>query len=186
MKKYPNWENVEENGNFNSIKPGGYVAFIKNVDDDPNKECLKISYDIAEGEFKNYYMELYKAQNFWGGSFFRSYKESAIGFFKGFITSIENSNPGYKWDWNEKGLKGKYIGIVLQEEEYIPTQGKHVGEVRTRLIVQETHSIDKIRKGDYTVKDKKLLSQNQNTSSQKTFNENQSQSFGIVDDDIQF
>ena len=63
-------------------------------------------------------MGLYNSQNFWGGNFFRSYKESTIGFFKGFITAIEKSNPAYRWDWNEQGLKGKLIGIVLQEEEY--------------------------------------------------------------------
>jgi len=186
MRKYQGWESVEESGNFDSIKPGGYVAVIKNIEDDSDKECLRISYDIAEGKFKNYYMSLYNSQNFWGGNFFRSYKESAIGFFKGFITAIEKSNPTYRWDWNEQGLKGKLIGIVLQEEEYIPQQGKYAGQVRTRLIVQEVHSVDKIRKGDYTVKEKKSLVQNQNTQSQNTSSFADSQSFNIGEDDIQF
>lgn len=182
MKKYPGWEDVKENENFDVIKPGGYIAMIKNVEDDVNKECLRISYDIAEGKFKDYYMNLYRSQNFWGGSFFRSYKESAIGFFKGFITAVEKSNLPYRWNWDEQSLKGKKIGIVLQEEEYIPTQGKHVGEVRTRLIVQEIHSIDKIRKGDFTVKEKKMLSQVQNQSMQS----DNTNPFNIVEDDIQF
>jgi len=187
MKKYPGWENVEENGNFNSLKPGGYIAIIKNVADDANKECLKISYDIAEGEFKNYYMDLYRSQNFWGGNFFRSYKENAISFFKGFITAIEKSNPGYKWDWNEQGLKGKKVGIVLQEEEYIPQQGKHAGEVRIRLIIQEVHTLEKIRKGEYTVKEKKILTQSQSVQAQQTTNQfNKENSFDIMEDDIQF
>ena len=102
MRKYQGWESVEESGNFDSIKPGGYVAVIKNIEDDSDKEYLRISYDIAEGKFKNYYMGLYNSQNFWGGNFFRSYKESTIGFFKGFITAIEKSNPAYRWDWNEQ------------------------------------------------------------------------------------
>lgn len=39
-------------------------------------------------------------------------------YFKGFITAVEESNPGYKWNWDEKTLKGKKIGIVFRMEEY--------------------------------------------------------------------
>lgn len=38
--------------------------------------------------------------------------------FKGLITTIEKSNPGFTWSWDEKALKGKKVGIVLREEEY--------------------------------------------------------------------
>ena len=36
-----------EAGEFESLPAGGYVAVIKNVEDDPQKECLKISFDIS-------------------------------------------------------------------------------------------------------------------------------------------
>lgn len=183
MKKYPNWENVEEAKEFPKLTPGGYIAFIKNVEDVTDKEYLKVSFDIAEGEFKNHFMDLYKSQNFWGGSFFRSYKESAISFFKGFTTAVEKSNSGYKWDWNEQKLKGKLIGIVLQEEEYVPEQGKHAGELRTRLIVQEVRSVDEIRKGNFNVKPKKTLENKPNAFAE---NKADSKEFSIDIDDIQF
>lgn len=188
MKKINDWENIKEADEFTSIKPGGYIAYIKNIQDDTQKEYLKVSYDIKEGEFKDYYMNLYQSQNFWGGAFYRSYKENAQSFFKGFITAVEKSNQGYKWDWNEQGLKGKLIGIVLQEEEYIPQQGKHAGKVRTRLIVQETRSVDEIRKGNYTVKEKKTLS-NKKTSFEEDRKIDEmfdSNSFDITEDDIEF
>jgi hypothetical protein len=32
--------------------------------------------------------------------------------------SIENSNPGYHWDWDEKGLKGKKLGVLFRNKEW--------------------------------------------------------------------
>lgn len=183
MKKYPNWEDVQEAGNFDSLKPGGYIAKIINVVDNGNKEYLEILFDIADGEFKDYYKKLFDSRNFWGGRFYKSYKESVINFFKGFTIAVENSNFGYKWDFDEQKLKGKLIGVVLREEEYVPTQGEHAGEVRTKLGVQEVRSVDEIRKGNFKVKDKKVLEtkQQQSQNSQDSF-----KSIDIMKDDIQF
>ena len=54
--------NVQANagGEFPRVTPGGYVIGIVSVQDVPEKEYLKISYDIAEGELKNYYYEMKK------------------------------------------------------------------------------------------------------------------------------
>ena len=38
--------------------------------------------------------------------------------FNGFIYSIEDSNPGYTWDWNETMLKGKMIGVLFRNKEW--------------------------------------------------------------------
>ena len=184
MRQINNWDQIEEQKEFETLKPGGYIAVIKNVQDDVEKEYLKVSYDIAEGQFKDYYMNLYKSKNFWGGAFFRSYKEKAQPMFKGFINAIEKSNPGYKWNWDEKTLKGKKIGIVLMEEEYIPTQGNNAGQVKTRLIVQEVHTVEKIKKGDYKVKDKKTVAQSASTNSSD--NPFEKDFFKLSEDDIQF
>lgn len=181
MKQINNWNEIKEAGEFDSLPAGGYVAVIKNVEDDPQKEYLKISFDIAEGNFKDYYLELYKSMNFWGGSFYRSYKETAQAFFKGFITAVEESNAGYKFNFDETTLKGKKIGVVLREEEYVPQQGPNAGQVRTRLIVDEVRSVDKIRKGDFKVKEKKLLENQLPSASAPTTNP-----YDVFDSDIQF
>lgn len=178
MKKIENWNEIKETGDFETLIAGGYVAVIKNIENDEKKQCLKISFDIAEGQFKDYYLNLYKAINFWGGNFYRSYKEKAQSFFKAFITAVENSNPSFRWDWNEQNLKGKRVGVVLREEEYIPMQGSDAGRVKTRLIVDEIKSADKIRKGDFKVKEKKLL---ENQSPFET-----AQNYDINDDGINF
>ena len=145
--------NVEDRKEFSKVQPGGYICRIESVQDVVEKEYLKIEYDFAEGEHKHHYFELFQAKGFWGGRFIRSYKEKALPFFKGFITAVENSNPGYKWDNDERKLLTKFVGIVLAEEEY----RKNDGKIGTRLYVDQTRSVDEIRKGNYKVPELKRL-----------------------------
>ena len=55
MKKI-DWNNVKENGS--QLPAGGYVCGITSVEDVPEKEYLKFEFDVAEGEYKNYYRAL--------------------------------------------------------------------------------------------------------------------------------
>lgn len=139
--------NVEEAKEFPKLEPGGYVCRIHSVQDFENKEYLKIEYDISEGLFVGHFKALSEAKDFWAGNFIRSYKESALPFFKAFINRIEESNPNYKFDNNEQSLVGKYIGLVLGEEEY---EGSN-GEIKTRLYVAAIKNIDQIRKGSFAI-----------------------------------
>lgn len=142
--------NVEEmiDGNFNRPKAGGYVAVIVGVEDVPEKEYLKISYDIADGEFKKFYTNRKKEKGYDYPFFFRSYKDSALGFFKGFVTSVEKSNAGFKWDGcTESQFVKKGVGIVLGEEHYLNNEGKE----KVRYTVASTHSVAAIRKGDFEI-----------------------------------
>ena len=84
--KNVNLQNVEEAKDFERLPAGGYVCGITAVEDVADKEYLKIEFDIAEGDFKNYYRDLYQSKAFWGGNFVKSYKDKALPFFKGFIT----------------------------------------------------------------------------------------------------
>lgn len=148
--------NVEatDMGEFKALPAGGYVAQIYEVEDVVDKEYLRIQLDIAEGDYKDYYLDLYDNKGFWGLTTYRSYKQSALGFFKAFINSVIESNKGFKWDMDgendESTLVEKYVGIVLREEEYI----KNDGSVGTRLKVYKTIAADDIRKGKYKVPDK--------------------------------
>ena len=114
--KILNLDNVNAAEEFDRLIPGGYVCGITAVEDVPEKEYLRIEYDIAEGKLKNYYRTLYNNKGFWGGSTIKSYKEKALPFFKGFITAVEQSNAGYKWDNDENKLIRKLVGFVLAEE----------------------------------------------------------------------
>ena len=46
MKKINNWDNVQEYVSFKN-PVGGFICEIKAVEDVPDKEYLKISYDIC-------------------------------------------------------------------------------------------------------------------------------------------
>lgn len=133
-----------------AITPGGHGAIIKKAFiadeeyDGIKYQKLVIWFDIQEGsEFDGYYEKKYRAaKQFsnpkygdprWQGEFKQSIttKEGYTNpFFKGLITSIEKSNPPYKFDFNENGLKGKKIGLVFGEEDFI---GKNDGQLHTTV-----------------------------------------------------
>lgn len=147
--------NVTEATEYKKVSAGGYVCGITKVEDVADKDYLSCEYDIIEGEFKGYYKALSNSKNFWGAKFFKSYKELALPFFKAFILAVEGSNAGYIFKeekWAE--LKGKKVGLVLSEEEYI---GKD-GSVKTRLYVSSFTTVNAIQKGDYMVKPIERLS----------------------------
>ena len=154
MKKIENYENVQaSSGEFARPTAGGYICKIINVEDVPMNEqgkgdYLRIEYDIADGEFKDYYKE---QKDRWGGnwnaSFIRSYKEKAQGMFKHFINCVEQSNNGFVWDWNEKGLVGKFVGLVLGEEEYENKKG----EIKTKLVVKDIKTPFEIKEGNFKI-----------------------------------
>ena len=156
-----NWNEVEEAQEFEKVATGGYVCGITAVEDVADKEYLAIEFDIAEGPLKNYYRGLYDAKGFWGGKFIKSYKDKAQKFFKGFITAIENSNKGFKFDNDETKLKRKLVGLVLSEEEYKAKDGS----IKTRLYVSDIRSVDKIKSGDFEVKPLKKLAEKSANSS---------------------
>lgn len=148
------WNNVSEV--TDRLTPGGYVCGIVRAEDVPDKEYLRIEFDIAEGPYKNYFRELRDrlALDKWpgGGVLVRSYKPKAQPFFKAFLTSVQCSNPGYAFNNDESTLTRKLVGLVLGEEEY-----EYNGEIKTRLRVQSVRSVKAIRDGDFTVPEKKCL-----------------------------
>lgn len=161
MKKIENYENVQaSSGEFARPTAGGYICKIIDVEDVPmdantgKGDYLRIEYDIADGELKGYYKEQFDR---WGGnwnaSFIRSYKEKALGMLKHFTNCIEASNAGYEWDWNEKGLIGKVVGLVLGEEEY----RNNAGEIKTKLTVNQVKTVEDIKNGNFKVPAPKKL-----------------------------
>lgn len=173
MKRIENYETVQaSSGEFARPTAGGYICKIIDVEDVPfNKEknkgdYLRIEYDIADGEFKGYYKEQFdKWGGNWNASFIRSYKEKALGMLKHFTNCIEASNAGYEWDWNEKGLIGKVVGLVLGEEEY--ENSNH--EIKTKLVVSQVKTVEEIKNGDFKVPAPKKLAVETSTNSTPEF-----------------
>lgn len=182
MKKIQDWDNVSEakDGGFNLPK-GGYVCRVVSVSDDPENEFLQIEFDIANGEYAGYYMKLFNKHGWWLGNFRRYYRESSVSYFKAFINAIEKSNEGFKWNWDEQVLKDKFVGLILQEEEYVSNKDN---KLKVKLSVAAIRSTDAILSGDYEVPEIKKL-QDSNKSAKNISNK----SFGgdvLPDEDIPF
>lgn len=149
--KNVNWDNVQEE--IRRPVPGGYAAKITRVEDVENKEYLRIEWEFAEGELKGVNQETFDTLGFWPMPFFCSYKEKALRFFKGFKTAVEMSNRNYVFRNDPQSLVGKFIGVVLGEEEYLASDGS----IKKRLYVAEKRSGKAIRDGDFTIPELKKL-----------------------------
>lgn len=148
------WDAVEDVAEYEKPVPGAYIVKIVNVEDVEDKQYLRIEYDFAEGEFKDYYQSLFISKNFWGGTTYRSYKPTALSFFKAFKTALEESNHGYKFNAeNLRDMVGKRVGLVLGEEEYKGNDGT----IKTRLYTSATRSVKAIQSWDFKVPDLKKL-----------------------------
>lgn len=121
-------------GEFKAITPGWYPAVIHKVMEGstPNgAEFLEFWIDIIDGEFIRYYEKDYKAQRpdiggekKWRGTVRYFTTEKALPMLKGGITAIEESNPGYTFDWNDATVKGKKVGVGIRREQYEATDGQ--------------------------------------------------------------
>lgn len=160
-----NLQDVQEAGTgANRLPAGGYVVIIEKVENFSEKKYLRVTYDIAEGDFSGYYGQLRKDhpdwnESGWLGAYVKSYKPAALPMLKRFCSAVSHSNGNYVFDLNnnsdEQSLVGKFIGIVFREEEYYGNDGS----LKTRLSVAYECSADKIRNGDFKIPDVKRMKQ---------------------------
>jgi hypothetical protein len=153
MKKPDGYDESQAfTGEFETLDPGGKILKIRQGvigTSTTGKEMLNLLFDIAEGEEAGYYQRQFDgakksdAEPKWKGVFRQLTEGKSLPFFKGVITAIEQSNPGYKWNWDEKSLAGKLFGGVFGQEEYLASDGK----VKTSTKCMFIRSIDKIRAG---------------------------------------
>lgn len=143
MKKI-DMSNVKEASTSKRVTAGVYICRITKVEDYPDREYLKVFYDIIEGEFAGYY-EKTRSEHpdwLWMGAYVKSYKPTALPMFKRFCSAVSKSNAGFVFDGNinsdERTLVGKKIGLVLGEEEYYANDGNK----RTRTYVAREFPVD--------------------------------------------
>lgn len=186
MERIENWETVEAKGmdDFKALPVGAYECVIKdarvNVNEETGKKTFKVSVDIAKGEYQDYFLKRFANNTSdkpkWDNNAVRylGFEGDNVAYFKGFITSVENSNTGYKWNWDETTLKGKKICGVFQYEEYEKQDGSRAVKVR----LNKFRSMDKMK--DIEVSDSvKLLNgkymsiddYNESTDQNKQLNE---------------
>lgn len=143
---------------FERLPAGGYVCKITEVKDVTASEYLQVVYDIAEGPYKGFYGDDWGKEHPKAHSLFMSYKEKALGMFKGRLKAIDESNGTEFVKEAVNGLKeqqlvGKLVGFIIGEEEYESDRG----EVRTSMKVRSVVPIDRIREGNFKVPELKKL-----------------------------
>lgn len=118
-------------GEVQSLPKGKYVCKIKQVATQQSRNGnlqLVILYDIAEGEYKDFYKNAFdeeKSRNRenarWRGVFKQNMEGKGLPWLKGIITAIEKTNNFvFPWDQenNEQSLKGKQFGGIFRRRQY--------------------------------------------------------------------
>lgn len=193
MKPINNWQNVKPATERMQLPAGGYICKIMGaeVKQYPSKdggifEKLEISLDILQGEYKDFYAEDYRSQinedKRWRGVL-RQYLPKDDGSdkdewtksnLKALTDAIEDSNNGYHWDWDEKGLKGKTVGCLFRREQWA-MDGREGWIVRPFRPVPVSY----IEEGDFKVPADKPLKGNQAAQVQTQ----PANAAGLLDDD---
>lgn len=162
------WDKTDakEFGERKTLKLGGHELIILDAEEYKSESgniSLKITIDIADkdeqkGFFKKQYEENTNTDKKWptAGVKYLSLKDEQLPYLKGFITALENSNTGFKFNkngtWDQ--LKQQHIAGVFGLEEYTKQDGS-VGAA-TKLV--QFRSLDKLQ--DIKIPKVKLINGN--------------------------
>lgn len=167
MKPINNWSEIKEAGG-QILPAGAYICDIKQCLEVRNKNGngthLEIMFDVCRGDYRGWFERDWNLQNkedkYWRGIIRQNVPDESspkynmqCGFFKRFTNVLEESNPGYHWDWNEAGLKGKLIGVVFGEVEKESQRG-------TRYMITRADSIintQAVESGKYSIPKPKMM-----------------------------
>ena len=167
---------AKEFGDYERLELGGHEVVIVDAreytSERTGKISLKVSVDIAKGDkqegfFKKQYDEAKKSAKEgeevkWstGGTKYISLANEQMAYFKGFITALENSNKGFKFDtkgtWDQ--LKNLHIAAQFGLEEYDAG-----GETKVATKLNRFRSLDKLK--DIDIPDVKVLNEDKTTYS---------------------
>ena len=162
MEKIEGYETAQAlTGEYERLKPGGYICKIIAAKEEKSKsgnKMLTLALDIDEGEQKGFFMKRFeelkkenqdpnKEVKYPNAAIYHQMlegNEKAVGFLKGLMTSLEASNPNFKWNWDEKKLVGLKCGAIFGEEEYEKMDGSigiscKVKFIRTIKCIQENN-----------------------------------------------
>ena len=149
------WEETEarELGEFESLELGGHEIVVMDArlyeSTVSGNTSLKVSVDIAgtdkqKGFFKKQYDENTNSDKKWsnGATRYLSLKKESLAYTKGFISCLEKSNKGFKFDTSKgwEQLKNLKCAGVFGLEEY----EKQDGTIGTATKLIQFRSLDKL------------------------------------------
>ena len=161
---YKGYEGKRGNGFVNLPPVGAYVAEIQDVrfvkGENGQRDRIECFIEITEGEYKNRFHEVYKDQDEkWGNATYRGTfrlvppVEGEEGedwrkrTFESNLWCVEQSNAGYRWDWDEKKLKGKAVGISLRKRLYTGKDKDGNPVDRETVEIGRFEVVDEVRNG---------------------------------------
>lgn len=151
---------AKKSGGFTDLPPAGaYVAEIQAVrfvkkEEDWQRDRIELFMEIVEGEYANRFHEVYEDQKERFGDdvkykgIFRLVPPNEDDddwrkrSFEGNLWCVQESNPGYAWDWDEKKLKGKKVGISIRKRMYT-----YNGKDRETTEIARFETVDDVRNG---------------------------------------
>lgn len=129
IRKPRGYDEARAYSNQELLPAGAYVAKI--VTARMEGDCLLIAFDIEEGEYARYFRTQFdentRDDRKWKGVFRlwlpresdpEDRYDQANRRCKTEFGRIEESNEGYRWEWDETTLKGKLTGVVIRHKEY--------------------------------------------------------------------
>ena len=151
MKQFEGFKSEASSAAYPMLPEGPYVAVIKavKIDGQEPDQTLVIRVDVSEGEHAKYFTNRYEHDKAAGGQYEVKYKgdyrlripnprntkalypETDRRRFNDAIFRVEQSNPGYTWDWDENKLVGKTVGINMQAGEYNGAPYTTIGRFET-------------------------------------------------------
>ena len=158
------YDQVQVGGDFQFLPGGGYVCRIRKAQmttSSNNLPMVEVMIDIAEGEFKDYFSQLYRDRV--GRDANAKYPYNGILHivavdeeghtkknFKSFCTSVEKSNGIEQLPRHDeaflKALVGKNVGVLYQREEYEGNDGKTHWSTKPKWF----RDVETIRSGNFT------------------------------------
>lgn len=187
--KSVNRDQVKQQGAFQMLPKGAYVVKIINIKTEANKnndgQHLRIAFDIAEGEYKDFYMKQYQNNtnedkkwpndaNFTINIPDDNSPEWMSQKFFTFLANVEDSNKGYTFNGDETKLKGKLFGGLFRNE-----QSEYNGNIYDHIRLWWTRPADDVRNNKYGSLPKDKL-----VSAKPAIPENASNEFIQIPDEV--
>lgn len=167
IQKFNDYGTTKSYEEIEQLPKGGYVLIIKNavVKQGNNGDYVQASCDIAEGQYKDYFMKDWKNQSGEDKKWHCNYLlniptddgSEQDGWtkrrFKTFTEAMEASNDNYYFDWDETEFKGKLIGGLFNVRQYRAQDGT----IRDVTNLKRICSVAMIRENGYRLPKDDLL-----------------------------
>lgn len=194
IKHFGDYDKVQGYQDRPQLPVGGYVMRIMGAEVKENRigQYVQVSMDIAEGQYKDFFADDYRAQDQnkkWHCNYLLNVPlddgSEKDGWtkrrFKTFTEALEASNDGYHFDWDEKRFKGLMIGGLFNIREWKTDDGQRGRSTNLAQVC----SVEKIRTGKYKLPKDQLLKDSDSADSSST--NTTSGGFTVVhDDDLPF